>query len=521
MSGANNSSRRNQVNPLGGGGAPTSPPSGKITGGPNSDDAGSSGPSSASSKKKSGDSSSSSSRVSEKSNKSNQPTPSASAAAALSTLTEDTTADDAEEEPDFSQTDQPAASSGEAAGQGQRKNKSSASKKDAHLAEMMVELLRHQMQHQASVDERMIMQEENRQRIDEQRLQQNELQSNRQLARTSAGQKPVFYGRSNDLEAHSFINEMERWFDTALITSDHEKMEAVQSSFKDSALVWWTNERHQNRLANYNTWAKFCAAIRAKYMPIAPEDLARSKIRELAAGKNADVPKFISNYLQWNQLILDRSERDRVVEFRDGLPDEYRQKCVEKNYSSLEVAVEEISKLYNARSQSKGAAKLAVAEVNHVDMESIASQSDGASAASTSSSSSTGHQPGIFPPSNGQPQQISSLQEQLAQLTKMLVQQQQFNPAGNGYGGQPNTRGGFSNNSYNNYNGGGRGRWRGRGGGRGGGWSGSRQRSGSPRLSDLGVTEDAIKQRKINNLCLRCGEPGHMIRECTGAVKKN
>jgi len=85
----------------------------------------------------------------------------------------------------------------------------------------MVRLLGYQMQQQEALAERMHKQEEQRQRIDQLQLQQAQLQSDRQLARTSAGQKPLFYGRSNDLEAHSFINEMERWFDTALITSDH------------------------------------------------------------------------------------------------------------------------------------------------------------------------------------------------------------------------------------------------------------------------------------------------------------
>jgi hypothetical protein len=312
------------------------------------------------------------------------------------------------------------------------------------------------------------------------------------LARATAGAAPFFFGKTNNIEVHRWIIAMERWFDTAEVVDEAERLKIAASQFRDSAQSWWNAEKQSGRVAaNYTTWSLFTAAAKKQFLPMEVDRWARNEVRSLVSKANADVLDYSAKYNELNQLIETREEIDRMLEYINGLPEEYRVKAIEKKHTKLVDAVESATTIYNARqanrSQMRGAASL-----QHMDASSdYAFDTQSTSSSSTSSSSAAGMN-SLYSQSPGGPQQVSSLEEQVSMLAAMFTQQ--F--------GRGGSRGGYNSNRQ--------GRSRGRGGNENA--SGARSRSTSwvrPVLSP-----EVYSKRRGENLCYQCGAADHIIRDC-------
>ena len=71
--------------------------------------------------------------------------------------------------------------------------------------------------------------------LQKQQNQQQQKSTEMNLARQAAGAAPLFFGKAATIEVHRWCIAMERWFDTAQITLDTEKLNIVPICLKESA----------------------------------------------------------------------------------------------------------------------------------------------------------------------------------------------------------------------------------------------------------------------------------------------
>jgi hypothetical protein len=132
--------------------------------------------------------------------------------------------------------------------------------------------------------------------LTQQALQQKE-SSAHGLARTTAGQAPLFYGRSNTIEASEWHDAMERWFETAKVVNEEERITIAASAMREAAMHWWTMEiRDPARKANYDTWSKMIAAAEKQFMPADTIDWALEQLDVLSSNEHADVREYIAEF---------------------------------------------------------------------------------------------------------------------------------------------------------------------------------------------------------------------------------
>jgi hypothetical protein len=327
--------------------------------------------------------------------------------------------------------------------------------------------------------------------------EQVEQTSKLSLARATAGVVPVLRGQTNTIEAHRWGITMETWFATAGVAADADKVSIATSSFKETAQAWWASEQQAGNAAALNTWVLLLAAVKKQFLPMDVEDWAKSELAALVKKPHADVLDYTARYKELNQLVQQRDDTDRRLLYVNGLPEAYQIKCAENKYKTLAEASEAAVRWHNAKQMAK--TQMAGAAGLHAIDGTGFSDADGLSQASSSSSLpqyGEGRGPTLQPGSSALhnvsagPQRVSSLEEQMAQLTQTVMAWQQ--------------RGG---------GGGGRGRER---GGRGGSRGGSRSRSTSrmPIWERLKISRDTYYDRMKNNQCWQCGAAGHRNTDC-------
>jgi hypothetical protein len=343
-------------------------------------------------------------------------------------------------------------------------------------------------------------------RLQEEQNRQQQDSTSKTLARTSAGSSPIFAGKSNDIEVHRWVIAMDRWFETTKIEQDNEKITIAASSLRESAQAWWAGETQMKRAEVLNTWRLFTEAIKKQFLPMDVNRWARVELRSLLKNNNQNILEYTSRFNELDQLIGRREELDRIVDYEEGLPDEYRFKSVEKRHSTLIAAVESTIALYKAKLSTR--TQVRTASINQLGVEGIEMNNSPTSITSSDPSSSTSFSPGTNQTNNSiamQPQTMSSLQEQVAQLTKIITQQ--------------SNRGGYYQQNRGGYRNGWQGRSRGGSNGNGYNRSYTRSRSPSQSLTSMGITREIIEQRKAAKQCLKCGEENHFIGSCRNQPK--
>jgi hypothetical protein len=336
-----------------------------------------------------------------------------------------------------------------------------------------------------------------------QQKQTNQQQSisEKELARTAAGIPPYFRGIPNDMAVYRWCVAMDRWFETAKIESEVEKLSIAASGLKEAAQTWWELEKNSDRRGEYTTWKIFSEAIKKKYLPMEPDRWVREQLEILQAGNNVNIIDYTNRFNELIQLLPGRNELDKVMEYERGLPQQYRIESRKKNYKQLETAISAAVATYNAyRSiNSAGRSSPSIHQMEEGERES-------ASPTSSSSSLSSGMPEGFirqFSPtiiaSGPPPQQVSSLEERVDKLTAMMTQQ--MNRGGFG-GNNPSWNGGEWNNNNNNN-------------------SRSRSRSRSRSPNRLEIPKETYEARKKGKQCFRCGQEGHFIKGCRNKANQS
>ena len=318
--------------------------------------------------------------------------------------------------------------------------------------------------------------------------------SEKELARTAAGTAPSFNGMANDIIVYRWCVAMERWFETAKVDKDEEKLSIAASSLKESAQTWWELEKNSTRGPSYTTWKIFSDVIKKQYLPMEPDRWVREQLEILQVGNNSNIIEYTTRFNELIQLLPGRNEIDKVMEYERGLPQQYRIESRKKNYKLLESAISAAVATYNAYRSTGNQGKLS-SSIHQIEEQVATTSSSSSSSSSVSSAEGQikdNYTAYVGPP----PQQISSTQEQLDRLTAIVTQQM--------------NRGGFNRSFYNR----GRGGYSGRNRGGYSDRSPSRSRSRSPSLRSLGISKELIEARRSAKQCFKCGQEGHLVGGC-------
>jgi hypothetical protein len=157
------------------------------------------------------------------------------------------------------------------------------------------------------------------------------------------------------------------------------------------------------------------------------------------------------------------------------------------------------TKAYNARSTIRTPIG-SVTALNNAESGDYAYETQSTASSSSSSASQASEMYAMDVQAAGAvPQRVSSLQEQVDQLSKMFIQQYRSN---NGGGSSDSSERGRSKErrNYNNAN-------------------GARERSQS--WDRLKISKELYFERRNGNKCYHCGSSDHRIRDCATAPKYN
>lgn len=287
----------------------------------------------------------------------------------------------------------------------------------------------------------------------------------------------AFRGASSGLEAQRWINAMEQFFVVALIDDDATRLGRAGALLQGPAMLWWQGE--MRRLANdankISTWAQFSAVLRKRYQPVDTQQWARQQLQSLTARKSLQVTSYTDRFLEIVSLLPAMDEGDRVFTYRLGLPSAARDALATKEFSTLEEITHKALVWEAARgpqnnpspvgSSSSSRGPLLQTQLNSVDSfdgeceERLSSSPDDASAAI-----------------------LAHLSRMDARITQLASN------AGPRKGDSQQRKGGNQRGP-------------------------SRHQGRTPGLSD------ELAQARIKaQLCIHCGQKGHMKRDCSNAA---
>ena len=205
--------------------------------------------------------------------------------------------------------------------------------------------------------------------LQQQQNQQQQQSSEKSLARAAAGAAPHFHGKANDIEVHRWCIALERWFETAKVDQDDEKLIIAASVLRDSAQSWWQSKKEANEANQIVTWSAFRDTIRKHYLPMDVDRWAYTELAILLNSANSNITEYTARYYELNQLLPNRGEMDRLMSYEQGLPAEYKTDCAKKRYTTLKAASEAAVATYNAL-RSSGNRGRAAAGVHQMEADS-------------------------------------------------------------------------------------------------------------------------------------------------------
>jgi hypothetical protein len=192
----------------------------------------------------------------------------------------------------------------------------------------------------------------------------------------------------------------------------------------------------------------------------------------------------------------------RMLDYVNGLPDDYRIRSAEKGHKTLIEEMDAATKAYNARSAIRTPMG-SVTALNNAESSDYAYETQSTTSSSSSASQASELYAMDVQAAGAIPQRVSSLQEQVDQLSQMFIQQYQRNGGG-----------GSSNSSER-----GRSKERREGGKNYNNANGARERSTS--WDRLKISKELYFERRNGNKCYHCGSGEHRIGDCATAPKYN
>jgi len=165
------------------------------------------------------------------------------------------------------------------------------------------------------------------QQLDEQRRLLEQVQHARGQSSSLKLPKPAtFSGHKREPTPQNWVHAMENYLIANNVSLDNPNSVTLAAGYlADSALTWYRlhlAEVDRGLVMPYQNWVTFKEALLKKFVPIAPEMLARTKLYNIR--QTQSVQAYAMEYNMCMLEIFDMSEKDRVDRFVRGLKPEVR-----------------------------------------------------------------------------------------------------------------------------------------------------------------------------------------------------
>lgn len=163
--------------------------------------------------------------------------------------------------------------------------------------------------------------------------------ANSNVPRPKAPPMSLFNGLmgSNGFEVDQWIREVCKQFahfGDKTFPDDRTKIQFAVEWLTGAAQDWWENEDKRGVM----NWDSFVERLRQRYRPQMPAELARQRLRTLVQRGRCET--YCNEFLKLVSRIPNRSEEDKIFDFKAGLDRPLAAKVAEKQPKTLQEAME-------------------------------------------------------------------------------------------------------------------------------------------------------------------------------------
>jgi hypothetical protein len=130
------------------------------------------------------------------------------------------------------------------------------------------------------------------------------------------------------------VNKQFVHYGARTFSNDQAKIEFAIEWMSGAAQDWWENEDKTGIVS----WDAFVERLRQRYRPQMPAELARQRLRTLVQRGRCET--YCNEFLKLAARIPDRSEEDKIFDFKMGLDRPLAAKVAEKHPKTLQEAME-------------------------------------------------------------------------------------------------------------------------------------------------------------------------------------
>jgi hypothetical protein len=156
----------------------------------------------------------------------------------------------------------------------------------------------------------------------------------REQKKTNATKPIPFKGivEASATTAHTFILQMNNYFEQAGIITDDDKLKEVMGFVTAEAAIWWESEKRKPiaDASKITTWAAFVTTFNARFITRDMSQIARENLYKLMRANNTNATEYTAKFIQNMEMIPNMATEDQIASYKFGLPIKMREKVQNK-----------------------------------------------------------------------------------------------------------------------------------------------------------------------------------------------
>jgi len=156
----------------------------------------------------------------------------------------------------------------------------------------------------------------------------------REQKKTNATKPSPFKGivEASATTAHTFILQMNNYFEQAEILTDSDKLKEVMGFVTGEAAIWWESEKRKPIAdpSKVATWATFITTFNARFITRDMSQIARENLYKLMRANTTNATEYTAKFIQNMEMIPNMAVEDQIASYTFGLPIKMREKVQSK-----------------------------------------------------------------------------------------------------------------------------------------------------------------------------------------------
>jgi len=156
----------------------------------------------------------------------------------------------------------------------------------------------------------------------------------REHKKTNATKPTPFRGvvEASALTAHTFILQMNNYFEQAEIVTDSDKLKEVTGFVTAEAAIWWDAEKRKpaDDPSKIATWPTFVTTFNSRFITRDMSQIARENLYKLMRANNTNATEYTAKFIQNMEMIPNMATEDQIASYKFGLPIKMREKVQNK-----------------------------------------------------------------------------------------------------------------------------------------------------------------------------------------------